>query len=156
MSTAVPYMERTRLYYEAQGYEKPYVWAHFDEVPFAPLKKPLSSSSIALVTTAMPDESFKAPNRRLHIGSTDDVPEAFFTDDLAWDKEATHTRDLGSFFPISELRGRVAAAELGALAPRYFGVPTNYSHRGTIQNDAPKIVECCIEDEVDVAMLVPL
>ena len=30
----VPYMERTRAYYTAQGFEAAYVWAHFDDVPF--------------------------------------------------------------------------------------------------------------------------
>ena len=35
----VPYMERTRQYYRALGYTKDYVWAKFDDVPFAPLRK---------------------------------------------------------------------------------------------------------------------
>ena len=38
----VPYMERTRAWYEAQGYERPYRWAQFESVPFQPLEKPLS------------------------------------------------------------------------------------------------------------------
>ena len=32
----VSYMERTRQYYRALGYEQDYVWARFDDVPFAP------------------------------------------------------------------------------------------------------------------------
>ena len=39
--THVRYMDRIRDYYLAQGYEKPYRWAHFEDVPFTPLKKPL-------------------------------------------------------------------------------------------------------------------
>ena len=31
----VPYMERTRLYYEAQGYTTPYQWAHHDDTSSA-------------------------------------------------------------------------------------------------------------------------
>ena len=34
---AVPYMERTRLYYRALGYESDYVWATFADVPFVQL-----------------------------------------------------------------------------------------------------------------------
>ncbi len=38
----VPYMERTRNYYKAIGYD-PYRWAHFIDVPFTPFTKTLSS-----------------------------------------------------------------------------------------------------------------
>ena len=38
----IPYMARTRAYYQALGYAEPYRWAHFAEVPFARLGKPLS------------------------------------------------------------------------------------------------------------------
>jgi hypothetical protein len=38
----IPYMQRTRDYYLTLGYGNPYRWAHYAEVPFAPLKKKLS------------------------------------------------------------------------------------------------------------------
>ena len=41
----VSYMERTREYYRALGYEKDYVWAHYDDVPFARLAKPLREAN---------------------------------------------------------------------------------------------------------------
>lgn len=47
-------MERTRLHYRALGYEQDYVWAHYVDVPFARLAKPLAECRIALVTTASP------------------------------------------------------------------------------------------------------
>ncbi len=50
----IPYMQRTRSYYEALGYGAPYEWAHYAEVPFHPLGKPLSGCRIALITTASP------------------------------------------------------------------------------------------------------
>ncbi len=54
MSQNLPlnYIERIREYYRVLGYGAPYQWAHFDEVPFAPLKKPLAQSTIGIVTTA--------------------------------------------------------------------------------------------------------
>lgn len=103
----VGYMERTRQYYRALGYERDYVWAHFDEVPFARLSKPLRHCRIALITTAAPPD-FDG-NRKLWSGSTADPPEGLKTSHLAWDKESTHTDDRGSFLPIE------AAS---ALAPR--------------------------------------
>ena len=50
----VPYLERTRSYYLALGYGNPYRWAHHPETPFAPLRKPLAETRLALVTTAAP------------------------------------------------------------------------------------------------------
>ncbi len=50
--THVRYMERIREYYLNQGYEKPYSCANFNHVPFAPLKKPLAESRVALFSTS--------------------------------------------------------------------------------------------------------
>ena len=50
----VPYMERTRAYYAAQGFDKAYAWARFDDVPFAPLSRPLAQAKLAIITTASP------------------------------------------------------------------------------------------------------
>ena len=52
----IRYMERTRHYYRALGYARDYVWAHFEDVPFAKLAKPLSQARIALITTASPSD----------------------------------------------------------------------------------------------------
>ena len=50
----LPYMQRTRDYYLALGYDNPYRWASFTEVPFVPLGKPLAHSRVGLITTAAP------------------------------------------------------------------------------------------------------
>ena len=50
----IPYMQRIRDYYVALGYATPYRWAHYAEVPFQPLTKPLGESRVALITTAAP------------------------------------------------------------------------------------------------------
>ena len=51
MAGPIGYMERTRRYYEAQGFEKAYVWAQFDDIPFMPLDKPVADSTLVLITT---------------------------------------------------------------------------------------------------------
>src|SRR5690242_12639435 len=51
--TPIPYMQRTRDYYQLLGFS-PYRWAHFVEVPFTPLTKPLGRTRVALITTAAP------------------------------------------------------------------------------------------------------
>ncbi len=48
----VRYIEKTREYYLAEGYDKPYRWAHYDTVPFTPLTKPLAECRLTLVSTS--------------------------------------------------------------------------------------------------------
>jgi D-proline reductase (dithiol) PrdB len=155
-TTPVGYMQRTREYYAAHGYDKPYVWAHFDDVPFTPLAKPLAESKVTIVTTSMPDASYVKKQRRFHKGNLHNLPSGFFTDDLFWDKDATHTNDINSYFPAQQLTAEVAAGTVGSLAPHYYGVPTSYSHRQTSAVDAQAVLKSCLEDQVDVALLVPL
>jgi len=152
----VPYMDRTRRYYAAQGFGKPYQWAHFEETPFAPLTKPLAESRLVLITTAALYDRAATDPRRVASASTDESPERLFANDLAWDKRATHLDDLNSYFPIDRLRECVAAGQIRGLAPRFHCVPTEYSQRRTMEADAPEVLERCREDHADVAMLVPL
>ena len=49
----IPYMQRTRDYYQALGFS-PYRWAHYVDVPFTPLRTPLARARVALITTAAP------------------------------------------------------------------------------------------------------
>ena len=158
--TFTSYIDRTRHYYAAQGYEQPYQWARNDEVPFAKLSKPLSGSRLTLITTSGPwsvqDKEVLRGKREVWSGSTSEPPEKLFTDHLSWDKENTHTEDVGSFLPITRIREYVEQGRLGSIAPRYHGVPTDYSQRATREKDAPQILARCLEDGVDIALLVPL
>lgn len=155
-STPVQYMTRTRLYYEAQGFERPYVWAHFDDVPFEPLARPLSESTITLLTTSSLYDRRPTDEREVASGLLAEPPAQLFGNDLSWHKQATHLDDLNSFFPIDHLIGLVEAGRLGRLAQRFHCLPTSYSQRTTMEVDAPEVLKRCQEDGVDVALLVPL
>ena len=152
----VPYMERTRAYYAAQGFDHAYAWAHFDDVPFAPLSKPLAQSKLALITTASPYDRTFSDVRKVASGSTSDPPERLYGNDLAWDKNATHLDDLNAFFPLRCLKALVEAGRIGAITARFHCAPTEYSQRRTRMVDAPEILRRCREDGADAAMLVPL
>ena len=153
---SVRYMERSRKYYEAHGYEKPYRWATFDDVPFAKLTKPLETCTVTLVTTAMPDASFSGDKDRLFIGDMAEQPSSFYTAERFWDKEATHTDDVGTFFPRRQLAQLVEKGSVGNLSAHYYCVPTEYSQRRTNEQAAPAILKSCLIDGVDAALLVPL
>ena len=159
----VSYIDRTREYYAAQGYERPYAWARHADAPFAPLRKPLARCRVAIITTASPWRA--APlagtgvvsiEKNVWSGPTSPPPQRLFTDDLAWDKDATHTHDLETFLPVERLREFASEGRIGALAPRFHGVPTDFSQRRTMKVDAPDILARCREDTADVVLLVPL
>jgi hypothetical protein len=156
----VSYIDRTREFYAALGYERPYQWAHHDDVPFAPLPKPLAECRVAAITTASPlgtriDPGSLRAGKPVWSGPVDPAPARLFTDHLSWDKQATHTEDVESFLPIAALRWFARSGRIG-LAARFHGVPTDYSQRRTLEVDAPEILRRLREDAADVALLVPL
>jgi D-proline reductase (dithiol) PrdB len=156
MPDSVAYITRTREYYQAQGFDKAYSYAQHDDAPFTPLAKPLTQCTVGLVTTA--STTFRAPlePRKIDSGSTLNPPQRLYTDDLSWDKQATHTDDLNSFCPIKHLDTLGRRGVIGSLAPRFHCAATEYSHRATLEQDAPEILRRLQEDQADVALLVPL
>ncbi len=158
----VSYIDRTREYYAAQGYERPYRWAHHAAVPFTKLAKPLAESRLTVVTTASRFTGQEAlegvlrGSKQVWSGETAVTPDRLYTDDLAWDREGTHTNDVESFLPLASLRALVGEGRLGSLAKRFHGVPTDYSQRRTLEEDAPEILARCREDAVELVLLVPL
>ena len=154
----VPYMERTRRYYRALGYNNDYVWAAHDNAPFTRLAKPLSQCTVALITTAGPPDGSNRNERGRKLpwsGDVDNPPAAFDTD-LAWDKEGTHTDDRETFLPIDAMKRLAAEGVIGKLAPRFHGAPTDYSHAKTNTQDAPELLRRLREDQVDSVVLTAL
>src|ERR1700738_1720141 len=162
----IPYMARTREYYQAIGYTTPYRWAHFVDAAFQPLKKPLDRSRVTIVTTAAPSEPAKGdqgPGAKYNGGakfySVYDG-DASKTHDLrishiAYDRLHTSADDSGTWFPLPQLQRLASQGRIGEVAPRFFGAPTNRSHRVTLETDAPEILARCRADNVDAAVLVP-
>lgn len=155
----VPYMERTRSYYRALGYASDYVWAHYADVPFARLVKPLADCRIALVTTSSPLTAVRADGsvaKQVWSGSVSPAPERLFTDNVAWDKESTHTRDRESFLPIETAGALAREGRFAGLTAQFHGVPTEYSQRKTLEHDAPQVLARLRDDGADAAILCPL
>ncbi|HWK87927.1 MAG TPA: glycine reductase [Xanthobacteraceae bacterium] len=162
----IPYMQRTRDYYRAIGYDTPYRWAHYNGAPFQPLKKPLARSRVTIVTTAAPFDPAKgdqgpgakynggAKFYRVYAGDTSATHDLRISH-IAYDRVHTSAEDSGTWFPLPALLRAAAAGRIGEVAPRFFGAPTNRSQRVTIETDAPEIVARCKADEVDAAILVP-
>jgi D-proline reductase (dithiol) PrdB len=160
------YMQRTRDWYLALGYGNPYRWAHYIDVPFQPLKKPLAEAIVTLITTAapyQPDKGNQGPGAAYNAAAKF---YAVYSGDMAQDHDVrvshvgidrkhTSMEDSGCWFPLPALRESVRQGRLGRLARRFHGAPTNRSQRHTVEIDCPEILRRCHEDDVDVALLVP-
>jgi hypothetical protein len=169
MATPLPpdepirYMQRTRDWYLALGYGNPYRWAHFTDVPFQPLTKPLAQCTVALVTTSAPagaapakaGAQFNAAAKffRLYSGDTDRDHDVRNTH-VAIDFRHTTCEDSNTWFPLPLMRNCAAQGQF-ALARRFHGMPTNRSQRHTMEVDCPELLARCREDGVDAAVLVP-
>lgn len=149
----VSYIDKSREYYAAHGYEHPYRWASNRDAPLTTLARPLREARVGVVTTTFP-VGF-APPKRVYAEPSTPTPMAMFTKDLSWDKEATTTDDVGSFLPLDHLRAMADEGRIGSLSPRFYGLPTEYSQRRTGE-DAAAIEAMVKEDDVDVVLLVPL
>ncbi len=161
----IPYMQRTRDYYAALGYGEPYAWAHYAEVPFQPVR-PLAQSRVALITTAAPYQpgkgdqgpgaSYNAAAKFYAVYSCDSARDHDLRiSHIAIDRQHTTAEDPGTYFPLPELRRAAQRGRIATLAPRFHGLPTNRSHRVTLEIDCPEIVARCKADQVDAAILVP-
>jgi len=161
----IPYMQRIRDYYQTLGYGAPYRWAHYAEVPFAPLRKPLADSRVALITTAAPYDPEKgnqgpgAPYNaaakfyRVYSGDTAQQHDLRISH-IGYDRLHTTAEDSRSWFPLEALRRAAAGGHIGEVGPRFHGMPTNRSHRATLEQDCPELLARCREDRVDSAILV--
>jgi hypothetical protein len=165
LDVPIAYMERTRAYYQALGYGAPYEWAHCSDVPFVPLAKPLTACRIALVTTAapyQPDKGDQGPGApynaraKFHAVFSDDAagdPDLRIAH-VAIDRDHTTGADRATYFPLAMLKRAAADGRIGAVAPRFHGMPTSRSIRTTLEIDGPELVARCVADAVDAAVLV--
>jgi D-proline reductase (dithiol) PrdB len=164
--TPIAYMARTREYYQAIGYTTPYRWAHYVDAPFQPLRQPLTRSRVALITTAAPFDPAKGdqgPGAAYNGGAKfysvydrdSSNPADLRISHIAYDRVHTSAEDSGTWFPLRQLQRLAREGRIGEVAPRFFGAPTNRSHRVTLETDAPEILARCRADQVDAAVLVP-
>src|SRR5215472_6025156 len=123
----IPYMQRISTYYQTLGYGAPYRWAHFTEVPFAPLKKPLAESRLGLVTTAAPYQEGKgnqgpgavynaaAKFYQVYSGDTADDHDLCISH-IGYDRTHTTAKDANTWFPLPLLREIAKSGRVRELA----------------------------------------
>ena len=161
----VQYMKRIREYYLGQGYEKPYEWAHFEDVPFAPLTKPLSESTVTLFSTS--DVSVRREDgealsaTETTVGDVYSVPwntslETLYSRQESFDRYATSLDDIDSYLPLTRLREFVEAGRIGAVSRSFHNINRGYSQKLMMETSAPAALAKCREEGADVAILTPV
>ena len=159
--TAVRYIDKTREYYRAEGYDRAYEWAHFDTIPFTPfasLGKPLPECRVGIVTSSEmvrrdSPEPRHDPKRLVYALPTDLPVSLLVSRKAAYDRYATTLDDVDSYLPLTHLERLAAEGRIGSLAPRFQVIYSEYSQRKTLTVDAPEILGQMRADRVDVAVL---
>lgn len=166
MTDPLYYIDRTRAYYLALGYDAPYVWAENSSIPFTPLQKPLSKSTIALVTTAAlydPSKGNQGPNAPYNGGAKffqpyqaliENAPKTGISH-IAYDRKHSPATDEKAWLPLEALKQVAADGVIGGLAKHFHGLPTNRSKRATLESDAVQLLAALNRDQTDAAILVP-
>jgi len=157
----IDYIERTRAQYSALGYPV-YRWVESTTPPpFTPVSKPLSASRLGLIASG---GIYVEGQVAFHFAddisyreiATDTPREALRVTHFAYDLTDAR-RYPNVVFTLYGLRSLVADGVLGELAERaYTFMGGIYSARKVRDVLAPELTRRMIEDQVDLALLVPV
>ena len=157
----IDYIQRTKDQYAALKYP-PYEWAdNAEPAPWQPLRKPLKDCRIALVCSggiyAFGQIAFHhKDDNSLRLIPTDVDIAQLRTSHFAYDQTAAR-QDINSVFPLEPLRRALSSGRIGTMAAAALTFMGGiYSQRKVKDQLAPAIVEQLLEDEVDVAVMVPV
>jgi hypothetical protein len=133
-------------------------------VSLAPLRKPLSQTRVALVTTAAPfrpelgDQGPGAPYNaaakffEVYAVPIEPPPDLRISH-VTYDRKHTSAEDPGTWLPLAALKAAAQAGRIGALTRHVYGMPTNRSQRTSIETDAPALLARIREDGGEAAVL---
>lgn len=145
---------------------KVFQWRRIDPVPWTPLKKPLKDCRLVLVSSAglvtVDQEPFDDSIR----GGDPSIREIPFNVDVATLREThrsdafDHTgirQDPNLAFPADRLREMADAGLIGSLNHRYWSIMGSITAPGRlIKKYIPQVVTKLVEDQVDIALLIPV
>ena len=145
---------------------KLYRWRRVAPTPLATMTKPLSACRVALVTSAglvaVGDTAFDETVRggdwsyRVLRGDVDVASLGEFHRSASFDHSGIEA-DRNLAFPLDRLRELVADGTIGAVAPRHLSFMGSITAPNRlVQRSAPESAELLVNDEVDLALLVPV
>jgi len=143
-----------------------YPWRRVTPVPWAPLRRPLSQSRVALVTSA----GFVRPSQTPFDGGIRGGDTSFRVipgdaelselNDGQRSESFDHTgmrQDPNLAFPLDRLRELAARGRIGSVAPRHLSYMGSITAPGRlIRETAVEGAKILTEDQTDAALLVPV
>ena len=145
---------------------KAYPWRRIDPVPWTPLRRPLADSRLALVSSAgfaMPDQEPFDGSRRGGDPSFREIPSDA-DPSLLVDSHRSQTfdhsgmqRDPNLAFPLDRARELADSGRIGSLAGNHLSFMGGITAPGRlVKQTAPAAVGPLVEENVEVALLVPV
>jgi len=145
---------------------KTYRWRRIDPVPWTPLKKPLAECNLMLVSSAGIVASRQKPFDNTIRGGDPSIREIPSDIDISQLTE-THRSDAFDHtglrldpnlaFPIDRLKELTADGKIGSLNHRHLSIMGSVTAPGKlIKQTVPQVVPKLIEDQVDIALLIPV
>ncbi|MBI4456167.1 MAG: hypothetical protein HY644_09735 [Acidobacteria bacterium] len=149
-----------------QVFLKTYRWRRIDPIPWKPLLKPLAQCRLALVSSAgfvLPnqppfDEAKRGgdPSFR-EIPSNVDVASLLDTHRSESFNHSGMAQDPNVAFPIDRVRELEMVGRIGRVNTRHLSFMGSITAPGRLMREtAPEAARLLVEDEVDVALLVPV
>ena len=145
---------------------KAYQWRRIDPVPWTPLKKPLNDCRLVLVSSAGIVTDDQEPFDNSIRGGDPSIREIPFDVDVATLLEThrsdafDHTgirRDPNLAFPADRLREMAADGFIGSLNRRYLSIMGSVTAPGRlIKRTIPQVVSKLVDDQIDIALLIPV
>jgi len=145
---------------------KAYPWRRIDPVPWAPLRKPLEDSRAALVSSAglvRPgqepfDDSIRGGDYSFReIPADTDVSTLMDTHRSDLYDHSGLRQDPNLAFPLERLGELVGSGRIGSLNRRHLSFMGSITAPGRlVKKTAPAAVRKLVEDDVDIALLVPV
>ena len=136
-----------------------------EDIPWAPIKKPLSASKIALVTTAGVHHAHQKP---FDMGAPAGDPTYRTIDAEIIEKDyvITHDhydhrdadKDLNVVFPVARLKEMAARGMVGMAAKQHFSFMGHIKDQSLdclLTNTAPGVAGRLVENHVDAVLLTP-
>lgn len=143
-----------------------YPWRRIDPIPWAPSKKPLSESRLALISSAglvLPDhppfdDSIRGGDVSFRSIPNDTTLSALI--DTHRSESFDHTglsRDPNLAFPLDRVRELLESGRIGSLPRAHLSFMGSITApKRLIRTTAPEMAATLVDDSVDIALLVPV
>ena len=154
------------LSWTLRAFMKTYAWRRIDPVPLTVLDKPLDKCRLALVSSAgfvvpgdVPfDSAVRGGDFSFRVVPSDvDVQSLEVHHRSNSFDHSGIEADRGLGLPLDRAHELAAAGVIGEVAPRHISLMGSITAPGRlVRQTVPEIVELLLEDQVDIALLVPV